>query len=115
MSAKEYRFLMNNKKELNIDDLKDLLLENEISNFDPVAEAFKIFDSKGEGTLDESKLRAAFMSFGFGELSDEEFEILKRVSLISYFIAVPTYRSDLKGGGHRRRWIGLFRRLPLND
>jgi len=79
MSAKEYRFLMNNKKELNIEDLKELLLENEISNFDPVAEAFKVFDPKCDGTLDGNKLRAAFISFGFGELSDEEFEILKRV------------------------------------
>ena len=82
MSAKEYRFLMNNKKELNIEDLKELLLDNEISNFDPVAEAFKVFDPKCEGTLDGNKLRAAFISFGFGELSDEEFEILKRVILI---------------------------------
>lgn len=78
---------MNNKKELSMDDLKELLLENEISNFDPVAEAFKIFDPHGEGTLDGSKLRAAFVSFGFGELSDEEFEVLKRVS--TYFLNAP--------------------------
>lgn len=49
MTAKEYRFLLNNKKEMNVEDLKELLLENEVSNFDPVAEAFKIFDPKGEG------------------------------------------------------------------
>ena len=66
-------------QELSVDDLKELLLENEISNFDPVAEAFKVFDPRGEGSFDGSKLRAAFVSFGFGELSDEEFEILKRV------------------------------------
>ena len=41
--------MLNNKKEMNVEDLKELLLENEVSNFDPVAEAFKIFDPKGEG------------------------------------------------------------------
>ena len=66
-------------QELSVDDLKELLLENEISNFDPVAEAYKIFDPRGEGSIDGNKLRAAFVSFGFGQLSDEEFEILKRV------------------------------------
>jgi calmodulin len=42
MSAKEYRFLMNNKRELTIQDFKDMLLENEVTNFDPVSEAFKV-------------------------------------------------------------------------
>lgn len=34
--------LMNHKAEMTFEDLKDLLLENEITNFDPVAEAFKV-------------------------------------------------------------------------
>jgi len=33
---------MNNKREITIDDLCDILLENEITNFDPIAEAFKV-------------------------------------------------------------------------
>jgi hypothetical protein len=32
---------MNNKKELQLDDLKGLLLDNEVVNFDPVYEAFR--------------------------------------------------------------------------
>ena len=35
---------MNNKKDLSLEDLKDLLLENDITNFDPVAEAYRVFD-----------------------------------------------------------------------
>ncbi len=81
MSAMEYRFLMNNKKELTLDDLKELLNDNEITNFDPVAEAYKIFEGGADGKLDGEKLRQAFISYGFGELADEELDILTRVSL----------------------------------
>jgi calmodulin len=42
MSAKEYRFMMNNKREMTLQDFNDMLLENEVTNFDPVAEAFKV-------------------------------------------------------------------------
>lgn len=33
---------MNNKTEMTLEDLKEVLLENEVTNFDPVAEAFKV-------------------------------------------------------------------------
>lgn len=48
LTPKEYKFLMNNRKELTIEDLNELLVENEISDadFDPVAEAFKVFIPK---------------------------------------------------------------------
>ena len=42
MSAKEYRFMMNNKREMTLQDFNDMLLDNEVTNFDPVAEAFKV-------------------------------------------------------------------------
>ena len=42
MSAKEYRFMMNNKREMTLQDFNDMLLENEVTNFDPIAEAFKV-------------------------------------------------------------------------
>lgn len=87
MTAKEYRFLLNNKKEMTIDELKELLVDNEVSNFDPVAEAFKIFDPKGEGSIDPAMLRTSFASFGFGEITDEEYDILKRAA-------------DVDGDGH---------------
>ena len=41
---KELKFLMNNQKELTVEYLSDLLKGNEITNFDPVAEAFKVRD-----------------------------------------------------------------------
>jgi hypothetical protein len=43
MNVKDYRFLMNNKRELTLEDLKELLIDNEVQNFDPAAEAFKVY------------------------------------------------------------------------
>ena len=44
MTAKDYKFLMNNRKELTIEDLAEFLAESEVSDtdFDPIAEAFKV-------------------------------------------------------------------------
>jgi calmodulin len=88
MTAKEFRFLMNNKKEITAEDLKELLLENELTQFDPINDAFKVFDPDNKGVINEDKLRQAFISFGYGELSDEELEVLKRVrfSYLSFFL-----------------------------
>lgn len=33
---------MNDEAELKLEGLREVLLENEVSNFDPVAEAFKV-------------------------------------------------------------------------
>jgi Ca2+-binding EF-hand superfamily protein len=82
MTAKEFRFLMNNKKEITAEDLKELLIENELTQFDPVSDAFKVFDPDNKGVINEDKLRQAFISFGYGELSDEELQVLKRVSFL---------------------------------
>eukprot|EP01040_Poterioochromonas_malhamensis_P005308 gene5309-5692_t len=99
MSAKEFRFLMNNKKEITIDDLKDLLIDNELTNFDPVADAFRVFDPESKGVINEDKLRQAFISLGLGELSDEELDILKRSADVNSdgLISVEDFRDMLEG------------------
>lgn len=51
INYQEARVLMNNKTEMNLDDLQEALLENEVTNFDPVAEAFKV----GVGPCFENK------------------------------------------------------------
>lgn len=76
MATKDYRFLMNNKQELTLEDLKDLLLDNEVTNFDPVAEAFKVYDPELTGYVDSEVLRNIFSSLGFGDITDEDLQIL---------------------------------------
>lgn len=44
LSLREYKFLMNNKQELTEAELYALLANNELTNYDPVAEAFKVRD-----------------------------------------------------------------------
>jgi hypothetical protein len=44
MTAKEYRFLMNNKKELTIEDFNELLMDNDLESFDPTVDAFRAVD-----------------------------------------------------------------------
>ncbi len=57
-------------------DLKALLLDNDLTNFDPVAEAFKVYDPAGTGFVDTSTLRDVFRRLGFGELSEEDMSVL---------------------------------------
>jgi hypothetical protein len=42
MPLKEYQFLMGGEASLTVDHLRDLLQDNEITGFDPIAEAFKV-------------------------------------------------------------------------
>jgi Ca2+-binding EF-hand superfamily protein len=83
MTPREYRFLMNNHKEITYTDLEELLMENEISNFDPVAEAFKLYDPENEGSIPGKRLRDIFESYGFGEMSHKEFDILLKTADIN--------------------------------
>lgn len=80
MSAKEYRFLMNGKRELTMEDLSDLIIDNDLKNFDPIAEAFKLYDPKGTGSISGDQMRAVFQAYGFKELSDEELDILTKAA-----------------------------------
>ena len=80
MTAKDFRFLMNNKKELTVEDLSDLIVDNDLTNFDPVAEAFRLYDTHGTGYLDADRLRSVFKTYGFSELSDEELDILTKAA-----------------------------------
>mmetsp|Transcript_75686 Transcript_75686/g.152079 ORF Transcript_75686/g.152079 Transcript_75686/m.152079 type:complete len:206 (-) Transcript_75686:133-750(-) len=76
MPARDLRFLMNNKPELTEQDLRELLADNEVVNFDPVAEAFKCYDPHSTGYVDLETLRAMFTNLGFGEVTDDDLQIL---------------------------------------
>lgn len=44
--------------------LRELLKDNEITNFDPLAEAFKAYDPQGTGFVDTDVLRNVFQNLG---------------------------------------------------
>ncbi len=76
MPVKDYKFLMNGESELTYEDLYNLVKDNEISNFDPVAEAFKVYDPTGAGYTDTNILKSIYTKLGFGDLSEEDIRIL---------------------------------------
>jgi calmodulin len=61
---------------MTLDDLRELLMENEVTNFDPVAEAFKAYDPEGTGYVDLEVLRSIFANLGFGDITNEDLGIL---------------------------------------
>ena len=98
MTPKEYRFLMNNRKEITLTDLEELLVDNEITNFDPVAEAFKLYDPDGDGSIPGARLREVFAAYGFGEMSEDEYKVLLRTADIDGDgrISLADFRSMLE-------------------
>uniref|UniRef100_A0A7S3D8C7 EF-hand domain-containing protein n=1 Tax=Palpitomonas bilix TaxID=652834 RepID=A0A7S3D8C7_9EUKA len=75
LPAREYRFLIS-EPEFNLKTLTRLLENNEITNFDPVREAFKVYDPHDTGYIDVDTLRHIFSNLGFGELSPDDVDIL---------------------------------------
>lgn len=103
LSLREYKFLMNNKQELTEQDLYYLLAHNELTNYDPVEEAFKIYDPRGEGFIDEAVFKSILVKLGFGSISDQDVQTLietadidkdGRVSLLDFRKMLPTQRAD---------------------
>lgn len=76
LSLREYKFLMNNKSELTEADLYALLSQNELTQYDPVAEAFKIYDPNDTGFIDLDVFREILGNLGFGDVTDQDIQTL---------------------------------------
>lgn len=101
MTPKEYRFLMNNQKEMTFDDLHELLASNTIENFDPVAEAFKLYDPDNTGFIQPKKLKEIFEVYGLGDVPDDDVEILGKAADVDGDgkISLADFRLMLEGEG----------------
>ena len=80
ISLRDLKFLMNNSRDLSIEDLWELIQSNDVSNFDPVAEAYTVYDSEGRGNLEIGKISDVFISFGLGEITSHEMELLHKTA-----------------------------------
>ncbi|CAK4078808.1 unnamed protein product [Aphanomyces euteiches] len=76
MTPRDYRVLLNNEGELTEQSLCELLLENDIADFDPVAEAFRAYDPEGTGFVSFDVLSRLFESLGYGKLNDDDLRVL---------------------------------------
>lgn len=79
MSAKEYRFLVD-QPNFTEESLYQLLNDNDVEDFDPLAEAFQVYDPQGTGTMDESILRGIMEALGYGKLPPEDMKELLKVA-----------------------------------
>ena len=56
--------------------LRELLADNELGKFDPIKEAFKVYDPTNTGFVDAETLRRIFQELGYGEITDDDLEVL---------------------------------------
>eukprot|EP00933_Yihiella_yeosuensis_P014808 TRINITY_DN13117_c0_g3_i1.p1 TRINITY_DN13117_c0_g3~~TRINITY_DN13117_c0_g3_i1.p1 ORF type:complete len:180 (+),score=41.42 TRINITY_DN13117_c0_g3_i1:139-678(+) len=98
ISTREVKFLMNNQPEISFDELYALLKDNQLTNFDPVKEAFKVYDPNNTGFVDMDVVKHFFKELGYGEISDEDAKIIletvdndkdQRIGLDDFRMMVP--------------------------
>eukprot|EP00999_Lentomonas_sp_LEN2_P002734 NODE_606_length_1330_cov_73.290108_g567_i0.p1 GENE.NODE_606_length_1330_cov_73.290108_g567_i0~~NODE_606_length_1330_cov_73.290108_g567_i0.p1 ORF type:complete len:231 (-),score=39.03 NODE_606_length_1330_cov_73.290108_g567_i0:532-1224(-) len=75
MTNKEYRFLIS-EPNFTVDTLWNLLQNNNITNFDPVREAFKVYDPNDTGFVDPEVLKQIMSRMGYGEMTKEDMDVL---------------------------------------
>ena len=80
LTTKDYKYLLSNKKEITIEELRNLLHDNEVKDFDPVAEAFKVYDPDNKGFISKDKLRDVFATYGYENLSMEEIGLITKAA-----------------------------------
>lgn len=75
MTNKEYRFLIS-EPHFTADTLWSLLENNTITNFDPVREAFRVYDPNNTGFVDHEVLKQIMSRMGYGEMSKDDMDVL---------------------------------------
>ena len=75
MTNKEYRFLIS-EPNFTVDTLWSLLENSTITNFDPVQEAFRVYDPSKTGFIDTAELQQIMGRMGYGEMTSDDMEVL---------------------------------------
>jgi Ca2+-binding EF-hand superfamily protein len=80
MTNKECRFLIS-EPNFTVDKLWSLLENNTVTNFDPVKEAFRVYDPNGTGFVDTEVLKGIMKNLGYGsDLTADDLEVLIRTA-----------------------------------
>jgi Ca2+-binding EF-hand superfamily protein len=79
MTNKEYRFLIS-EPNFTVDTLWSLLENNTITNFDPVKEAFRVYDPNGTGYVDQEVLKQIMGRMGYGDMSKDDMDVLVKTA-----------------------------------
>merc|ERR1711977_55949 len=76
MTPKDYKLLVGESGEITLKQLQRLLVQNELEDFDPVKEAFKVYDPNNTGFAEPEILRNIFKQLDYGEITDEDLQVL---------------------------------------
>eukprot|EP00656_Telonema_subtile_P050355 TRINITY_DN649_c0_g1_i2.p1 TRINITY_DN649_c0_g1~~TRINITY_DN649_c0_g1_i2.p1 ORF type:complete len:178 (+),score=57.60 TRINITY_DN649_c0_g1_i2:167-700(+) len=76
MTPKDYKLLVGETGEITLKQLQRLLVQNELEDYDPVKEAFKVYDPSGSGFAEPEILRGIFKQLDYGEITDEDLQVL---------------------------------------
>ena len=103
---------MTGKDEMSVNELHDILKNNELENFDPIAEAFRFFDPDGTGSVDMERLREIFLLLGYGDLSYADLNSIleiadqdgdHKISLDDFRKLIPVYEGEDDMMNEKRR------------
>lgn len=72
--------MADNKVDMSLDELVNLLVNNDVPLFDPVHEAFKVYDPKEEGLITFANMKRVYEQLGMPALSEEDLSILLSVA-----------------------------------
>ena len=75
MTKKEIKTILDTKESITMQEIKEIVKDNELS-IDPYMEAFSVLDPTGKGFISEERLKKIFLNLGFGDLSEEELQLL---------------------------------------
>merc|ERR1711988_1774256 len=74
MTPKDYKLLVGESGEITLKQLTKLLVQNELEDYDPVKEAFKVCDPGNTGYADPEILHNIFQSLDYGDITDEDLQ-----------------------------------------
>lgn len=76
--------------------LGKMMKTNKVTEFDPIAEAFKLLDPNGKGHVDMNVVREIFRGLGMGELTSDEINVIRKSGgNSSGFITLEDFRGIL--------------------
>ena len=80
VDKKEYQYLMNNKSELTEQELYSILSQYQTNNFDPILEAFKIYDPYDTGYIDFHQLMLIFDKLNLDANEEDIKELISSIT-----------------------------------
>lgn len=75
LTKKEIKTILDTKESITMQEIKEIVKDNELS-IDPYTEAFSVLDPTGKGFISEERLKKIFLNLGYGDLSEEELQLL---------------------------------------